>query len=237
MRVLVPLAARRSHRVIVDSQAHRADVRRHLHVPADRLDVVPLGIGVYGRRRSRTRAWRCASATDSARVGSCCRCRRSARTRTSSGCSRRSQRSRPIGARSSSSPATRRRTSAGCANAPATLGVLDDVRLLDWVSGPELEGLYALADVFVLPVAARGLRPAGARGDAARRAGRVLRRELTARGRRRRRAALRPRRPARDHGRRSSACSAIRRRHSDCESRARRRPHSSHGRRRRARRL
>ena len=31
------------------------------------------------------------------------------------------------------------------------LGVLDDVRLLDWVSGPELEGLYALADVFVFP--------------------------------------------------------------------------------------
>jgi glycosyltransferase involved in cell wall biosynthesis len=29
--------------------------------------------------------------------------------------------------------------------------VLGDVRFLDWVSGSELEGLYALADVFVFP--------------------------------------------------------------------------------------
>jgi glycosyltransferase involved in cell wall biosynthesis len=33
----------------------------------------------------------------------------------------------------------------------AGLGVADDVRLLDWVSPAELEGLYALADVFVFP--------------------------------------------------------------------------------------
>ena len=31
------------------------------------------------------------------------------------------------------------------------LGVRDDVRWLGWVSGPELEGLYALADAFVFP--------------------------------------------------------------------------------------
>ena len=33
----------------------------------------------------------------------------------------------------------------------AALGVLGDVRMLDWVSDAELEGLYALADVFVFP--------------------------------------------------------------------------------------
>ena len=33
----------------------------------------------------------------------------------------------------------------------AALGITADLRLLDWVSGPELEGLYALADVFVFP--------------------------------------------------------------------------------------
>src|SRR3954467_12542648 len=59
MRGLVPLAARRAPpalpapppaprapRVLADSQATAADVRRFLHVPADRLDVVPLGLGV-----------------------------------------------------------------------------------------------------------------------------------------------------------------------------------------------
>jgi glycosyltransferase involved in cell wall biosynthesis len=45
MRVLVPLAARRSHRVIADSASTRDDIVRFVGVPAERVDVVPLGVG------------------------------------------------------------------------------------------------------------------------------------------------------------------------------------------------
>ncbi len=46
MRVLVPAAARRSHRVIVDAASTRADLIRHLGVAADKIDVAPLGVAV-----------------------------------------------------------------------------------------------------------------------------------------------------------------------------------------------
>jgi glycosyltransferase involved in cell wall biosynthesis len=46
MRVLVPAAARRSDRVIAISKSTRDDVVDRLHVPAERIDVVPQGIGV-----------------------------------------------------------------------------------------------------------------------------------------------------------------------------------------------
>ena len=42
MKALVPLAARRSDRVIADSQATRDDIVELLRIPADRVDVVPL---------------------------------------------------------------------------------------------------------------------------------------------------------------------------------------------------
>ena len=45
MRVLVPQAAHRSHRVIADSQSTREDLVEMLGVPAARIDVVPLGLG------------------------------------------------------------------------------------------------------------------------------------------------------------------------------------------------
>lgn len=44
MRILVPLAAHRSHRVIVPSESTRADVHRLLHVPQARVDVVAEGV-------------------------------------------------------------------------------------------------------------------------------------------------------------------------------------------------
>jgi glycosyltransferase involved in cell wall biosynthesis len=45
MRVLVPLAARRSHRVLADSGATRDDLVNRLGVRSEKIDVVPLGIG------------------------------------------------------------------------------------------------------------------------------------------------------------------------------------------------
>jgi glycosyltransferase involved in cell wall biosynthesis len=49
MKVLVPWAARRSDRVIVDSQSTREDLVELLHVPSARIDVVPLGLGSVQR--------------------------------------------------------------------------------------------------------------------------------------------------------------------------------------------
>jgi glycosyltransferase involved in cell wall biosynthesis len=42
MRVLVPLAARRSDRVVVDAESTRADLVRHLGMSRERIDVAPL---------------------------------------------------------------------------------------------------------------------------------------------------------------------------------------------------
>ncbi|HYM56540.1 MAG TPA: glycosyltransferase family 1 protein [Solirubrobacteraceae bacterium] len=44
MRALVPLAALRSHRVIVDAASTRADLVKHLRTRTEKIDVVPLGV-------------------------------------------------------------------------------------------------------------------------------------------------------------------------------------------------
>jgi glycosyltransferase involved in cell wall biosynthesis len=44
MRVLVPAAARRSHRIVVDAQSTRDDLRRYLGVDPAKVDVIPLGV-------------------------------------------------------------------------------------------------------------------------------------------------------------------------------------------------
>jgi glycosyltransferase involved in cell wall biosynthesis len=49
MRVLVPLAARRSHRIVTDSESTRRDLEERLHVSPDKIDVVPLGLGQPAR--------------------------------------------------------------------------------------------------------------------------------------------------------------------------------------------
>jgi glycosyltransferase involved in cell wall biosynthesis len=46
MRVLVPLAARRSRRLIVDAESTREDLREHLGVPREKVDVAPLAARV-----------------------------------------------------------------------------------------------------------------------------------------------------------------------------------------------
>jgi len=44
MRLLVPAAARRSHRILVDAASTRDDLRVHLGVEPAKVDVVPLGV-------------------------------------------------------------------------------------------------------------------------------------------------------------------------------------------------
>lgn len=44
MRVLIPLSARRSHRVIAISRATALDIHQHLGLPSSKIDVVPQGV-------------------------------------------------------------------------------------------------------------------------------------------------------------------------------------------------
>ena len=151
MRVLVPLAARRSHRVIAISRATAADVRRYLKVPYDRLDVIPSGVGVTPdgeppeaeavlRERHRLGARQVALSVSAKRPHK--NLLRLLEALAAIGAERRPVLVLP-GYPTPHEDELRSRARA--------LGVYDDVRMLGWVSGPELEGLYALADVFVFP--------------------------------------------------------------------------------------
>src|SRR5206468_9575766 len=44
MRVLVPAAARRSHRIVVHAESTRDDLRQYLKVDPAKVDVIPLGV-------------------------------------------------------------------------------------------------------------------------------------------------------------------------------------------------
>jgi len=150
LRVLVPLAARRSHRIIVDAHSTRDDLVRLLGAPAERIDVVPLGLGVTALAEPASEA--------------------QLRSRLGLG-------ERPVALSVSAKrphknlarllqalallPVERRpmtvipgyptRYEAELRDQAAALGVADDVRFLDWVEAAELEGLYALAACFVFP--------------------------------------------------------------------------------------
>jgi glycosyltransferase involved in cell wall biosynthesis len=150
MRVLVPLAVRRSERVIVDSQSTRDDLVELLGTPADRIDVVPLGLGTVrrcepmaepqlrerldlGERRivlslSAKRPHKNLVALIDALA-----CIQSER--------------RPLlvlpGYPTAHEAELRERAHSA--------GVFSDIRFLDWVSSEELEGLWRIAAVFVYP--------------------------------------------------------------------------------------
>jgi glycosyltransferase involved in cell wall biosynthesis len=150
MRVLVPLAARRSHRIIVDAESTRQDVVRVLGRSPDEIDVVPLGLG----------ATRSAEPTPEPELRS--RLRASERPIALSVSAKRPHKNlmRLIGA-VALIPAERRPVLVlvGYPTAHeeelrrhvAALRLSDDVRLLDWVDASTLEGLYAACACFVFP--------------------------------------------------------------------------------------
>jgi glycosyltransferase involved in cell wall biosynthesis len=155
MRVLVPLAARRSDRVIVDSAATRADVLRHLGTPAAKVDVVPLGLGALRRtgpigedelRRSLKAGERSIVLSVSAKLAH----KNLQRLIEALGLIPAVERPLLVlpGYATPHEEVLKRRA--------AELSVADDVRFLGWVSAPELEGLYAAARAVVLPSLAEG---------------------------------------------------------------------------------
>jgi glycosyltransferase involved in cell wall biosynthesis len=150
MRVLVPAAARRSHRVIADSLSTRDDLIELLALPAERIDVVPLGVGaVYraeplgegdvrgnlrlaGRRVVLSLSAKRPHKNLLALIGALARI---------------PAEQRPVlvlaGYPTEHEAQLRERARA--------LGVDDDVRFPAWLSDAEVEGLWAISDAFVFP--------------------------------------------------------------------------------------
>ena len=208
MRALVPLAARRSHRLLADSSNTRDDLVRHLRVPAGKVDVVPLGLGrpsgEPGDARRRAAAPLGSRATAGAAVAG-----REATAQEPHGPARRA-RADPVRAPAGHRAAGLRDAArAGTARAAARLGDRGGRALRGLAAGARRRRALRAGGRVCVPVVLRRLRPARARGDGARRPGRVRRSGLAARGGRRRRAALRSERPAHRSPRRSSACSAM----------------------------
>lgn len=150
MRLLVPLAARRSERVIAISQSTRHDLIELLGTPAGKIDVIPQGLGAARRAP--------ALSAEQTRVRFSLEGRRVLLTLSAK---------RPhknllalIGALARI-PSPRRPLlvlpgyptwhEAELRARAATLGVAADVRLEGWLDQPEIEGLWALADAFVYP--------------------------------------------------------------------------------------
>ncbi len=150
MRVLVPLGARRSDRIIAVSQSTRSDLVRLSRVPSAKVDVVPQGIGsppvvaalpedaLRARFRLKQRPFVL-----------CVAAKRPHKNliRLLGALALIPSDRRPVlvmpGYPTSHEQDLRRRA--------AELGIEDDVRLLGWVDQGELEGLYASAACFVLP--------------------------------------------------------------------------------------
>ncbi len=150
MRVLVPAAVRRSQRVLADSQSTRNDLIELLGAAPERIDVAPLGLAPIRRdiavSETQTRA----------------RLQLGERPVLLSLSAKRPHKNllKLIAALALIVPARRPLLvlpgyptwhEAELRAHAAELGVAEDVRLLDWVSPAELEGLWALARAFVFP--------------------------------------------------------------------------------------
>jgi glycosyltransferase involved in cell wall biosynthesis len=150
MRVLVPGAVRRSHRVIADSQSTRQDLMELLGVSTERVDVVPLGLGTV----------RCSEPLPERDLRA--RLELGERSVVLSLSAKRPHKNllALIGALARIEPDDRpvlvlpgyptAHELELRARADA-LGIAEDVRFPAWVSSEELEGLWSIARAFVFP--------------------------------------------------------------------------------------
>ena len=150
MKVLVPWAARRSDRVIADSQSTREDLIGLLGVPAGRIDVVPLGLGAVQRSEPLPeRDVRARFDLGERRVVLSLSAKRPHKNLLAliGALARLPSEGRPVlvlpGYHTAHEAELRERA--------RSLGVDGDVRFPAWVSGEELEGLWKAARAFVFP--------------------------------------------------------------------------------------
>ncbi|HEX3909324.1 MAG TPA: glycosyltransferase family 1 protein [Solirubrobacteraceae bacterium] len=150
MRVLVPGAARRSDRVIADSQSTRDDLVRLLGLEAGEIDVVPLGLGAV--RRAAPMPER--ELRERLRLGSreillslsAKRPHKNLRTLLDA-LAEIAAEDRPLLVL----PGYATAHEAELREHARAQGIEDDVRFPSWISAEELEGLWSIARAFVFP--------------------------------------------------------------------------------------
>lgn len=150
MRLLVPAAARRSRRIIVDAASTKRDLVERLGTPADKIDVVPLaaaratGVTALGERELRARhdlgERRVALSVSAKRPHKNLAVLLSALAAIEA-------EKRPLLV----IPGYPTPHELELRELADRLGVAADVRWPPWIDAAELEGLYALADVVVFP--------------------------------------------------------------------------------------
>ena len=148
MRVLVPAAARRSDRVIAISAITRDDVVARLHLPADRVDVVPQGVGVTTTDQAMSEAeFRDRFELENRRVLLSVSTKRAHKNlrRLLEAHALVPGEQRPLLVL----PGYPTPHEAELRELARDLGVSGDVRFLGWLTSSELEGLYAAAESFV----------------------------------------------------------------------------------------
>jgi glycosyltransferase involved in cell wall biosynthesis len=150
MRVLVPAAARRADRVIVDSLSTRDDLIELLGIARERIDVVPLGLGAVRRAEPLPEPQaRARLDLGERRVVLSLSAKRPHKNLLAliGALAAIPSDERPVlvlpGYPTAHEHELRARAQA--------LGVERDVRLLGWIDERELEGIWSLADAFVFP--------------------------------------------------------------------------------------
>ncbi|MGD0454662.1 MAG: glycosyltransferase family 1 protein [Solirubrobacteraceae bacterium] len=150
MRVLVPAAVRRSHRVMADSQSTREDLISLLGISGERVDVVPLGLGALRRAQPLSEAeTRARFDLGARRVLLSLSAKRPHKNLGAliDALARIPFERRPVlvlpGYPTPHEQELRERASSA--------GVAADVRFPSWVSETEIEGLWELAAAFVFP--------------------------------------------------------------------------------------
>jgi glycosyltransferase involved in cell wall biosynthesis len=150
MRLLVPLAVRRAHRVIVPSESTRRDVVERLRAAPDKVDVVPEGVGqpqAGGPADAREARERLGAAGRAVVLSVSAKRPHKNLLRLIAALARIPPERRPLLVL----PGYHTPHEAELRERARELGVADEVRFLGWVSEQELEGLYAAADCFAFP--------------------------------------------------------------------------------------
>ena len=150
MSALVPLAVRRSHRVIAVSESTRDDLVRLLGADPARIDVVPNGVGrPQLDEETPARELRERLALGGRRVLLCLSAKQPHKnlSRLLAALALIEPELRPVAVL----PGHPTPYEEQLREEAYTLGVHDDVRFLGWASDADVEGLFSLAAVFVYP--------------------------------------------------------------------------------------
>jgi glycosyltransferase involved in cell wall biosynthesis len=150
MGVLVPAAARRSRRIVVDASSTVDDVVRHLRVAREKVDVVPLGVGqepTAAPTPERELRERFDLGERPVLLSASAKRPHKNLIRLLDAHARIDVAERPILVL----PGYSTPHEAELIAHAARLGTSDHVRFPSWVDQPDLEGLYALATAFVFP--------------------------------------------------------------------------------------